>query len=179
MIYLLIFILLASQSFLFYLNRDRIKKYWDIPKDSIILKPIPKTIKTEDVDGSEDLLSNVISSAKDENWKPEFKYGMWSTNGYHIILKSPDELIEIESIIRIYDQPRIIKFNIKSGDKNLNIEGNKYYNQIIVFLWDFILQKHINENSEDYNKIKSKIKHINKNLKSLNRNKILDELLKK
>jgi hypothetical protein len=179
MIYLLLLILITSQIFLFHLNKDRIKKYWDIPKNSIILKPIPKQIKTEDVDDTEDLLSNVIKSAKDENWKHEFKYGIWSNNGYHIILKSPDKLIEIESIIRIYDQPRIIKFNIKSGDENLNIEGIKYYNQIIIFLWDFILQKHIDQNSEEYNEIKSKIKRINKNLKALNRNKILDQLLKK
>ncbi len=183
MIYLLIFILLVGQSFLFYLNRDRIKKYWDIPVGSIILKPIPKSIEVEDVEGLEELLSNVMKSAKDECWKCEFQYGVWSGNGYHMIITSPDGLVSIDSIIRMgysdADNPRILRFNINTRNKNLNIGGTKYYNEIIIFLWDFILQKHINENSDNYKNIKFTIDHISKNLKSLNRNKILDQLLKK
>ena len=183
MIYLLLFILITSQIFLFHLNKDRIKKYWDIPKNSIILKPIPKTIQVEDVEGVEELLSNVIKSAKYECWNCEFQYGIWTSNGYHMIINSTDGLVSIDAIIRMgysdADNPRILRFNIKTGDENLKIEGNKYYNQIIIFLWDFILQKHINENSDNYKNIKSTIDHINKNLKSLNRNKILNQLLKK
>ena len=178
---LLIFILLASQSFIFYLNRDRIKKYWDTPKGSIILKPIPKSVMAEDVDGIEDLLYDVISSAKDECWNCEFQYGIWSSNGYHMLIKSPDGLVTIESIIRMGytdDNPRIIRFTIMSEDKHLSIGVDKHYNEIVLFLWNFILEKHINENSIDYKNLKSKIEHISKNLKSLNRNKILDELLK-
>jgi hypothetical protein len=181
MIYLLITILSITQLFILYLNKNNIKKYWNTPKDSIILKPIPKQLKSEDVDGMQELLSNIISSAKDESWLCEFKYGILSSNGYHMIITSPDKLIKIETMIRLgYDNdPRIIKFNIITNQQQLNISCNKYYNQIIVFLWDFIIEKHINENSNDYKVIKSKIDHINKNLKSFNRNNLLNQLLQK
>ena len=40
--------LLIGQLFLFNLYKDKIKKYGDIKKGSVILKPIPKSVETTD-----------------------------------------------------------------------------------------------------------------------------------
>ncbi len=181
MLYFILFILLMSQLFLFYLYKDKIKKYSGIKRGSIVLDPIPMSLKVEDVEGIEDLICDVISSAKEEGWKCDFQYGIWTRDGYHMVISSPDGLVSIDSIIRMgySESPRILRFNITSGDKYLNVGGGKYYNEIMLFLWDFILEKHINENSNEYKVIKDKIEHITKNLRSLRRSRLLDELLEK
>jgi hypothetical protein len=180
MVYFLIFILLLSQGFLFYLYSDKIKRYSGIKSGSIILDPIPVSLKVEDVDGVDDLLCDVISSAKSESWVCVFQYGLWSSDGYHMIISSPDGLVSIDAIIRFgygRDNPRILRFNIKSGESILGIGGEKYYNEIMLFLWDFILEKHVSENLDEWKRISECMVIISGNLRSLRRSRLLDELL--
>lgn len=185
-IFLMVLILglLGSQIYLFHLYKDKIKRFSNLKKDSIILEPIPKPVDIEDVDGVEELLKDILLSAKEESWACEFvKNGVWSLDGYEMKISSPDGSIVINSVIRDYSysssNPRLLRFNVSTPSiPYFNLKGDKFENDIIVFLWDFILDKHIKENSYKYEEFKKSITEIKKNLKSLNRNRILDELLK-
>ena len=79
MIYTLIALLGISQMVMFYLlysiysTKKLEKKYKNIPNGSIILEPIPKTLKYKDVEPDYKTIYDVIESAISENWKGEVK----------------------------------------------------------------------------------------------------------
>jgi hypothetical protein len=183
-LFLVVLGLLISQIYLFHLYKDKIKRFSNLKKDSIILEPIPKVVEVEDVDGVEELLKDILLSAKEESWGCEFlTNGLWSHDGYEMKISSPDGSIVINSVIRDYSSslssPRLLRFNVSTSSvPRLSIKSDKFENDILVFLWDFILDKHIKENSYKYEEFKNSITEIRKNLKSLNRNRILNELLK-
>ena len=181
-LFFLVSLLVGSQIYLFHLYTNNIKRYDNIKKGSIILEPKPKEIEVEDVEGCEELLNDILLSAKEENWICEFITGHWSDDGYHMKISSPDGNIMVEAIIRTWDSKdiRLLRFIISTSNiSRFNISGDKFKNKILVFLWDFVLDKHIKENSYKYEEFKKSITEIKKNLKSLNRNRILDELLNK
>ena len=70
MIYFII-ILVISQIASFYFIFNKIKPI--IKRNGIVLKPIPKDIKYEDVDTDNKLIRDIMESAKMENWKVDVK----------------------------------------------------------------------------------------------------------
>ena len=98
----IILFLLASQLYLYYIYYDKIKKYKDIKKESIILEPIPKKPYLDDIE-NEILLNEVITSCRDENWECKIDETITPLNClYKIDIKSNDGLIEIKASIRTY-----------------------------------------------------------------------------
>ena len=178
--------LLIGQLFLFNLYKDKIKKYGDIKPGSIILKPIPKSVETTDVEGFEELVRDVLISAKEEEWPCEFVQSS-IRDGYEMKITSLDNSLTISAIIRVSSyfylgqtDARLIRFTIKKGDiRYISVPTDSdMCNDLLVFLWDFVLDKHTKENKNTYDIYKQSFDDIRTSLKSLNRNRILAELLK-
>lgn len=186
-LFLVVLGLLISQVYLFHIYKDKITKYSDIKPGSIVLKPIPKSVQTSDVDGFEELVRDVLISAKEEEWPCEFvNNSVWGRDGgYEMNITSLDNSLSISSVIRVsrysdITEPRLLRFVIKKGLTryiSVPIESD-INNDILVFLWDFVLDKHIRENKSTYVIYKESFDDIRTSLKSLNRNRILAELLK-
>lgn len=184
-LFLVVLGLLISQVYLFHIYKDKIKKYGEIKPGSVILKPIPKSVETNDVEGFEELVRDVLTSAKEEEWPCEFINGIWSRGGYEMKITSLDNSLTISAVIRVSSYSSqtdaiLVRFTIKKGDNRyISVPmDSDMCNDLLVFLWDFVLDKHIKENKYKYDIYKESFDEIRKGLKSLNRGRILDELLK-
>lgn len=180
-------ILILSQIYLFYIHFSKKKVDSDkINKDSIVLKPIPKDFGIDQVEGFEDTVRDVLVSAKNENWKctiikdEEYYY----TNYDLTILSEGVEPIEISALVRIENSDNAIdlgRFWIKKNGSFITVEDTYLENDLLVFLWDFILEYEVNNRSNKYSIYKENFEDIRKSLKNLyierNREKKLDELL--
>ncbi len=160
-----------------------------IKKGSIILKPLPEKVDSDLIEGAEEMLAEVLESVKLEGWEVDIKdNGVYSGEAYDISIKSHNSDIIIDSVIRyrsylIHDdfEVRLIRFKIStydiSGAKSYSFTDSKYKNDIIVFLWDFILEKHLDENRIEVENYKSIINKIRKKLTGLRRSERLNQLL--
>lgn len=184
--FLVVLGLLISQVYLFHIYKDKIKKYGEIKPGSVILKPIPKSVETTDVEGFEELVRDVLISIKEEEWPCEFvNNSLWSRDGYEMKITSLDNSLTISVVIRVSSyssqtDARLIRFTIKKGDNRyISVPTDSdICNDLLVFLWDFVLDKHTKENKYTYDIYKESFDDIRTSLKSLNRNRILAELLK-
>jgi hypothetical protein len=177
--------LLISQVYLFHIYKDKIKKYVEIKPDSVILKPIPKSVETTDVEGFEELIRDLLISVKEEEWPCEFlNSSIWARDGYEMKITSLDNSLTISVVIRVSgyssQTARLIRFSIKKGDNSyISVPTDSgICNDLLIFLWDFVLDKHTKENKHTYDIYRKSFDDIRKSLKSLNRNRILAELLK-
>lgn len=180
-------ILIVSQIHLYSIIKKS-EKQPKIEKGSIILKPLPEKIDTDLVEGAEEMLVEVLESVKLEGWTVDITdNSIYSGEAYNINIKSHNGDIIIDSVIRyrsylINDfEARLIRFRILTDDingiKSYSFAESKYKNDIIVFLWDFILEKHLEENRIEVENYKSTINTIRKKLVGLRRNEILNQLL--
>lgn len=181
-------ILIVSQIHLYSIIKGN-KKEPKIEKGSIILKPLPEKVDSDLVEGAEEMLSEVLESVKLEGWKVEITdNNVYSGEAYDINIKSHNGDIIIDTVIRyrsylIHDDfnVRLIRFRILTDDidgiKSYSFVESKYKNDIIVFLWDFILEKHLEENRIEVENYKSTINVIRKKLVGLRRSERLNELL--
>lgn len=180
-------ILIVSQIHLYSIIKKS-QKQPKIEKGSIILKPLPEKVDTDLVEGAEEMLVEVLESVKLEGWTVDITdNSIYSGEAYNINIKSHNEDIIIDSVIRyrsylINDfEARLIRFRILTDDingiKSYSFAESKYKNDIIVFLWDFILEKHLEENRIEVENYKYTINTIRKKLVGLRRNEILNQLL--
>ena len=180
-------ILIVSQIHLYSIIKKS-EKQPKIEKGSIILKPLPEKIDTDLVEGAEEMLVEVLESVKLEGWTVDITdNSIYSGEAYNINIKSHNGDIIIDSVIRyrsylINDfEARLIRFRILTDDingiKSYSFAESKYKNDIIVFLWDFILEKHLEENRIEVENYKYTINTIRKKLVGLRRNEILNQLL--
>ena len=180
-------ILIVSQIHLYSIIKKS-EKQPKIEKGSIILKPLPEKIDTDLVEGAEEMLVEVLESVKLEGWVVDITdNSIYSGEAYNINIKSHNGDIIIDSVIRyrsylINDfEARLIRFRILTDDingiKSYSFAESKYKNDIIVFLWDFILEKHLEENRIEVENYKYTINTIRKKLVGLRRNEILNQLL--
>jgi hypothetical protein len=180
-------ILIVSQIHLYSIIKKS-QKQPKIEKGSIILKPLPEKVDTDLVEGAEEMLVEVLESVKLEGWKVDITdNSIYSGEAYNINIKSHNGDIIIDSVIRyrsylINDfEARLIRFRILTDDingiKSYSFAESKYKNDIIVFLWDFILEKHLEENRIEVENYKYTINTIRKKLVGLRRNEILNQLL--
>lgn len=179
-------LLVVSQIHLYSIIKSQ--KEHKIEKGSIILKPLPEKVNSDLVEGAEEMLSEVLESVKLEGWEVDIKdNAVYSGEAYDISIKSHNGDIIIDSVIRyrsyIHDdfEVRLIRFRILTGDingiKSYSFADSKYKNDIIVFLWDFILEKHLDENRIEVENYKSIINTIRKKLTGLRRSERLNQLL--
>ena len=74
----------------------------------------------------------------------------------------------------------MVSFSIRSNNDIITFDDNSNFkNDIIVFLYEYIITERLNENSEITKRYENNFENIRKNLISLNRNNALDKLLKK
>jgi hypothetical protein len=181
-------LLVVSQIHLYSIIK-RGEKEPKIEKGSIILKPLPDKVDSDLVEGAEEMLSEVLESVKLEGWKVDIKESsLFRGEAYDIIIKSPNDVVVIDSVVRYKSRYtstdfdiRLFRFKISTNDisdvKSYSFSGSKYENDIIVFLWDFILEKHLEDNRIEIENYKSTINGIRKKLTGLRRSERLNQLL--
>lgn len=190
MIWILVIVLVllvVSQIHLYSIIKSQ--KEPKIEKGSIILKPLPDKVDSDLVEGVEEMLSEVLESVKLEGWEVDIKESsFFRGEAYDIIIKSHNDDVVIDSVVRYKSRysstdfdPSLLRFKIStndiSGDKSYSFIDSKYKNDIIVFLWDFILEKHLEDNRIEIENYKSIINTIRKKLTGLRRSERLNQLL--
>lgn len=179
-------LLVVSQIHLYSIIKSQ--KEPKIEKGSIILKPLPDKVDSDLVEGVEEMLSEVIESVKLEGWEVDIKESsFFRGEAYDIIIKSHNDVV-IDSVVRYKSRYsstdfdiRLLRFKISTNDisgiKSYSFTDSKYKNDIIVFLWDFILEKHLEDNRIEIENYKSIINTIRKKLTGLRRSERLNQLL--
>lgn len=181
---IIITLLILSQIYTFYLlkNKKVVIEEEETTKD-IILKPIPKLNKVDEVEGFEDTVNDVLLSAKNENWDCTIKFddNLYYHN-YDLDITSGGgfDRIEISAFVRVDKEDRSIclqRFWIKKEGSFIRVEDTYLKNDLLVFTWDHILDNEIKKRSTEYDLYKQNFEIIRKGLKSLNRDRKIDELL--
>ena len=180
-------LLVVSQIHLYSIIKSQ--KEPKIEKGSIILKPLPDKVDSDLVEGVEEMLSEVLESVKLEGWQVDIKESsFFRGEAYDIIIKSHNDDVVIDSVVRYKSRYSSTDFDITllrfkistndiSGTKSYSFTDSKYKNDIIVFLWDFILEKHLEDNRIEIENYKSIINTIRKKLTGLRRSERLNQLL--
>ena len=181
-------LLVVSQIHLYSIIKSQ--KEPKIEKGSIILKPLPDKVDSDLVEGAEEMLSEVLESVKLEGWQVDIKESsFFRGEAYDIIIKSHNDDVVIDSVVRYKSRysstdfdPSLLRFRIStndiSGDKSYSFAADsKYKNDIIVFLWDFILEKHLEDNRIEIENYQFIINTIRKKLTGLRRSERLNQLL--
>lgn len=192
---IIITLLIISQIFTFYLlwkKSPTVQPKVTSKEESkdIILKPIPKPIRVDEVEGFESTIKDILLSAKNENWKSTIKlnhYNISSDDYYEIsIVSNGVEPISIDALVDIcnghvvdrpFDNIRLGRFWIKKSGSFTTVENTSLKNDLIVFLWDYIIEDEMKKNRREYARFKENFETLRGGLKSLNRDRKLDELL--
>lgn len=183
---IIITLLIISQIYTFYLLRKSLTvqpKVETKESKDIILKPIPKPIRVDEVEGFESTIKDILLSAKNENWESTIKlnhYTIGSDDYYYTIdiSSNDDEPISIDALVSIdIDNIRLGRFWIKKSGSFTTVENTYLKNDLLVFLWDYILEDEMKKNQRQYARFKENFENLRVSLKSLNRDRKLDELL--
>lgn len=185
---IIITLLILSQIYTFYLLSK--KSLTVQPKEEkgeskdIILKPIPKPTRVDEVEGFEEIIKDILLSAKNENWESTIKlnhYNISSDDYYEIsIVSNGVEPISIDALVDIdrnFDNIRLGRFWIKKSGSFTTVENTSLKNDLLVFLWDYIIEDEMKKNRREYTRFKENFETLRGGLKSLNRDRKLDELL--
>jgi len=184
---IIITLLILSQIYTFYLLSK--KSLTVQPKEEkgeskdIILKPIPKPIRVDEVEGFEEIIKDILLSAKNENWKSSIKlnhYTIGSDDYYYTIdiSSNDDEPISIDALVSIdIDNIRLGRFLIKKSGSFTTVENTYLKNDLLVFIWDYILEEEMKKNQRQYDRFKENFENLRGGLTALNRDRKLDELL--
>mgnify|MGYP001024469388 FL=1 len=178
---LIITLLIISQIANFYLLFKRIKPKI-IKTDGVVLKPIAKELKYTDLDPDFNTVYDVLKSIKIEGWELDFedKFSI-NNNSYTLNFKSHNNNIRVRSRISVYnreDRDIFLSFYINTDGCSIRIDTESpIKNDIIIFLWDYILEYHENKRAESKVYYESGIEKISYNLKTLNRSRKLEEIL--
>jgi hypothetical protein len=180
-----IILLTISQIVSFYLIFNKAKPTIKPKTEGIILKVIPDKPTYENLDPENKLVYDIMESAKLEAWKVEVEADIshhsktWTLN-----FESPTG-IRIRS--RLRDSSEVIylsTFTILVGERGYTHSGSisisnesKIANDVIIFLWDYIIEYHQNENEESRIYYQSTIDAISSKLKTLRRSEKLNNIL--
>ena len=184
MMYIIISLLVASQIVGFYLIFNKIKPFIK-PKveEGILLKPIPQKVNYEDVDTNLQLVKDLMETIKLEEWKVEVKpdYGIGMSYDVNFTSHSGDVSFINKIGFRGFDEmkdPCMRICHIRSTDGNIVIDRDKPIStDILIFLWDYVIKYHEDENLTSTKHYTETIKLISAKLKTLNRNRKLNEIL--
>jgi hypothetical protein len=187
-----IIILTISQIVSFFLIFNKIKPFIKPKQEGILLEKIPDKPTYESLDPSHKLVYDVMESAKLENWKVEVEADI-SIGGKNWVVnfESPTG-INIRSRIRhtsgVYSNNlSLSSFTILNGNKGF-IRGyngsitlyneSKIKDDVLSFLWSYILEYHEKENEETRKYYQNTIDDISSKLKTLRRSERLNNILK-
>lgn len=189
MIYALLSILFISQCYSFYLinkGKNKVEKDTnDIKVGKLNLRNIPKEIKYEDVEPDFKTTYDVLETIKLEGWKLDLTK---SYDDHNLIFTSNCTNIEVmcrlrKDILSNDDNIRFSYFRIldKKDSKQISISYDSpdfIKNDLIIFMWDYVLEHYDKKNDERREYSVSSIKSISSKLKTLRRSEKLDKILK-
>lgn len=181
LIYCLLFILVITQALSFYFIFNKIKPI--IPIKGILLKPIPDQIKFEDVDKDNKLVRDVLETIRIEGWVVEVKEDVGIMRSYDVNFTSHDGNVHFTNKIglgfndKMEPYLRICSIRSPEASISINKDFSLLSNDILVFLWDYIIKYHEDKNMDRTNSYLKDMKAIGSRLKTLNRIRKLDEIL--
>ena len=188
-----IILLTISQIVSFYLIFNKIKPIIKPKNEGIVLKVIPDKPTYESLDPENKLVYDIMESTKLENWKVEVESDIsHQSKAWTVNFESPTG-IRIRSRVRekglgARDSKEIYlsAFTILVGERGFTHTHNgsisidnksKIANDVIIFLWDYIIEYHQNENEESRIYYQSTIDDISSKLKTLRRSEKLNNIL--
>lgn len=188
MVYFILFILIVSQVFtLFKINSySKSKKESDAIiekyKGVTTLAKIPKRVYYKDVEPDWKTFYDFMENIKLEGWKAEVeedKLRIDRDSCWVVNLSSHDGDSSMSVRIRDYgDGIFLSSCNIRAGGAGLVAsKEDSISDDIIIFIWDYIIKHYENINNDSINSYKDSINRINAQLKTLNRSKRLNNIL--
>ena len=182
---IIITLLAIAQILSFYLIFKRLKPKV-IKPEGLVLKPIPKGVTYEDLDPNHDLIYEVLETIKLEDWNLEIESDFLGRGSYKLTFTSNDYLTIVRARITEYsnNEMRLSMFHI-SGKGSVSLASDKYgfpnqtkvTNDIILFLWDYVIEEYENKNKKDKQRLSNTIEGIRNSLKTLKRSKRLNTIL--
>jgi hypothetical protein len=175
-----IILLTISQIVSFYLIFNKIKPIIKPKTEGIILKVIPDKPTYESLDPKNKLVYNVMESVKLEGWKVEVEADISYHSKTWTINFESNTGIRIRSRVRDSSQIYLSSFTIINGGigGRVSVDNeSKISNDVIIFLWDYIIEYHQNENEETRKHYQSTIDDISSKLKTLRRSEKLNNIL--
>jgi hypothetical protein len=174
-----IILLAVSQIVSFFLIFNKIKPFIKPKTEGIVLKLIPDKPTYESLDPSHKLVYDVMESVKLENWKVEVEADIsYHSKTWTVNFESPTG-VSIRSRVRDSSHIYLASFILNSGiGGRISIDNDsKISNDVIIFLWDYIVEYHLNENEETRLYYQSTIDDISTKLKTLRRSERLNNIL--
>jgi len=181
-----IILLTISQIVSFYLIFNKIKPIVKPKNEVIILKVIPDKPTYESLDPENKLVYDIMKSAKLESWKVEVEAEIsYHSKNWTLKFESPTG-IRIRSRVRDSGEIYLSAFTVLVGERgftnthigSISIDNeSKIANDVIIFLWDYIIEYHQNENEESRIYYQSTIDDISSKLKTLRRSEKLNNIL--
>ena len=146
----------------------------------IYLKELPQSASYKDVEPDYKVVYDVMESIVLEDW--DFLIDS-SYDKFDIEIYSKDKSISIRSIIRISnygdDRVRMSLFSLRCVNGSITVNSDDIiYNDVLLFLWNFIIDYKLKENEKIHSYYESTIESVNSNLKTLGRSRRLKEILK-
>lgn len=185
---ILIIILFALQAYNLYRIisfskiKDKSEAIIEKYKGVTTLAKIPKRVNYKDVEPDWQTFYNFMENIKLEGWRAEVtedqlridRDSCWVVN-----LTSHDGKSVMSARLRDYgDGIFLSNCNIRAGGTGLSVSReDEIASDIILFLWDYIIQHYENVNNESTQSYKLSIIRINAELKTLNRSKRLNNIL--
>ena len=155
-----------------------IEKY----KGVTTLAKIPERIYYKDVEPDWQTFYNFMENIKLEGWRADVTEDSMRVGGdacYVVNLISHDQNSSMSVRLRDYgDGVFLATCNIRGGGTSLSVSReDKIANDIILFIWDYVVKHYEDENKESILLYKDIISQINAQLKTLNRSKRLNNIL--
>jgi len=181
-----IILLTISQIVSFYLIFNKIKPIFKPKTEGIILKMIPDKPTYESLDPENKLVYDIMESVKLENWKVEVEADISHHSKTWTINFESNTGIRIRSRVRNSGEMYLSSFTVLNGERgfkhshsgSISIDDkSKISNDVIIFLWDYIIEYHQNENEESRKYYQSTIDDISSKLKTLRRSERLNNIL--
>jgi len=175
-----IILLTISQIVGFYLIFNKVKPIIKPKTEGIILKVIPDKPTYESLDPENKLVYDIMESVKLEGWKVEVEADISHHSKTWTINFESNTGIRIRSRVRDSSEIYLSAFTIiNSGiGGRVSVDNeSKISNDVIIFLWDYIIEYHQNENEETRKHYQSTIDDISSKLKTLRRSEKLNNIL--
>jgi len=160
-------------------SEDLIEKY----KDVTLIAKIPKDVTYYDIEPNYDTFYNFMENIKLEDWKAEVseERSVYKST-WDIKIKSHDGKSKMSVRLRDYDDGDGVFLStctITAGDASLSInKEDAIAKDVILFTWNYIIEYYDNKSKEYEAYWKENIDKINNQLKTFNRSKRLNDILK-
>lgn len=162
----------------------RISKNEELENGGIVLPKLKEKPGFSDADENQQILKDILESAKIENWDIKIERGYNLSGGeYDIEFTNHSGDINFKTKLRWYST-KVAKLGytrIRVNNENIKYdieEGDNAYHLIVNFVWEKLKEKSENEYDEYIHYYKDIIENIKPKLKTLNRDRILKKILK-